>query len=118
MIVAHIRTIITASSFRYYVLLITADHLLVRLYRFDRCTKFGIPAMCFHLFPTCDARTQDSKPRLCREDCFALFKDVCLAELNLARMNKKFSALLPNCSALPKRNSKDHSYCTSLGIPG
>ncbi|XP_020611795.1 inactive tyrosine-protein kinase transmembrane receptor ROR1-like isoform X2 [Orbicella faveolata] len=84
----------------------------------ERCTRFGIPAMCFHLFPTCDARTQDSKPRLCREDCFALFEDVCLAELNFAQMDKKFSALLPNCSALPKRNSKDYSYCTSLGIPG
>lgn len=91
---------------------------LIRLFLFNRCTQFGIPAMCFHIFPTCDARTQDSKPRLCREDCFALFEDVCLTELQLAKMDPLFSALLPNCSALPKRDNKDHSYCTSLGIPG
>ncbi|XP_078352935.1 tyrosine-protein kinase transmembrane receptor Ror-like isoform X2 [Oculina patagonica] len=84
----------------------------------ERCMQFGIPAMCFHIFPTCDARTQDSKPRLCREDCFALFEDVCLSELQFAQMDPMFSALLPNCSALPKRDNKDHSYCTSLGIPG
>jgi len=41
-----------------------------------------------------------------------------VAELNVAQMDKKFSALLPDCYALPERNSKDHSYCTPLGIPG
>ena len=74
--------------------------------------------MCFHIFPTCDAQARDSKPRLCREDCFALFQDICLTELQLAGMDPLFSRLLPNCSALPARGSKDHSYCTSLGIPG
>lgn len=96
----------------------TTRRQLNRLFLFDRCTKYGIPAMCFHIFPTCDARTQDSKPRLCREDCFALFEDVCLTELQLAQMDPQFSTLLPNCSALPTRDNIDHSFCTSLGIPG
>ena len=82
------------------------------------CTKYGIPGMCFHIFPTCDPLTRDAKPRLCREDCNALFKDVCLVELQYAAFDPTFSNVLPDCSALPKRGSKDHSYCKSIGIPG
>ena len=93
-------------------------HQLISFVLIDSCTKFGIPAMCFHIFPTCDAEELDSKPRLCREDCFALFDDICLFELQLAGMNPVFKQVLPNCSALPTRDDKDHAYCTSLGIPG
>ena len=82
------------------------------------CTKYGIPGMCFHIFPTCDPLTRDAKPRLCREDCYALFEDVCLVELQFAAFDPKFKKVLPDCSALPKRGSKDHSYCKSIGIPG
>lgn len=84
----------------------------------DRCSKYGTPALCFHGFPTCDTSTQNFKHRLCREDCFALFEDICLTELQFAMSVPHFRVLLPNCSALPTRNDKDYSYCTSLNIPG
>lgn len=82
------------------------------------CAKYGIPAMCYHIFPTCDAKSLGPKPLLCRDDCFALYDDICLAELHFARMDPRLRDKLPNCSALPTRQDKDHSYCTSLGIPG
>lgn len=84
----------------------------------DRCSEYGIPALCFHGFPTCDTLTQNFKYRLCREDCFALFKDICLTELQFAMSISQLRVLLPNCSALPTRDDKDYSYCTSLNIPG
>lgn len=84
----------------------------------DSCVKYGIPAMCYHIFETCDNQSLDSKPRLCREDCFALYSDVCLTELQFAGMDPKSKAVLPDCHVLPTRSDKDHSYCTPLGIPG
>lgn len=84
----------------------------------ENCTKYGIPGMCFHIFPTCNPLTRDAKPRLCREDCYALFDDVCLVELQYAAFDPTFRNVLPDCSALPERGSKDHSYCKSIGIPG
>ena len=84
----------------------------------DSCVKYGIPAMCYHIFPTCDSEDKDSKPRLCREDCDALYDNVCEQELKYASMDPLYNNILPDCSILPSRGDKDYSYCSPLHIPG
>lgn len=84
----------------------------------DSCVKYGIPAMCYHIFPTCDSEDKDSKPRLCREDCVALYDNVCMTELKFASMDPLYNKILPDCSILPSRGDKDYSYCSPLHIPG
>ncbi|XP_015759041.1 PREDICTED: inactive tyrosine-protein kinase transmembrane receptor ROR1-like isoform X1 [Acropora digitifera] len=84
----------------------------------DSCVKYGIPAMCYHIFPTCDSEDKDSKPRLCREDCDALYENVCEQELKFASMDPLYNKILPDCSILPSRGDKDYSYCSPLHIPG
>lgn len=84
----------------------------------NSCVKYGIPAMCYHIFPTCDSEDKDSKPRLCREDCDALYDNVCEQELKFASMDPLYNNILPDCSILPSRGDKDYSYCSPLHIPG
>lgn len=84
----------------------------------DSCVKYGIPAMCYHIFPTCDSEDKDSKPRLCREDCVALHDNVCKTELKFVSMDPLYNKILPDCSILPSRGDKDYSYCSPLHIPG
>ena len=74
--------------------------------------------MCYHIFPTCDSEDKDSKPRLCREDCDALYDNVCMQELTFASMDPLYNKILPDCSVLPSRGDKDYSYCSPLHIPG
>lgn len=74
--------------------------------------------MCYHIFPTCDSEDKDSKPRLCREDCDALYDNVCEQELKFASMDPLYNNILPDCSILPSRGDKDYSYCSPLHIPG
>lgn len=74
--------------------------------------------MCYHIFPTCDTESKDSKPRLCREDCVALYDNVCMTELKFASMDPLYNKILPDCSILPSRGDKDYSYCSPLNIPG
>ncbi|XP_031565408.1 tyrosine-protein kinase transmembrane receptor ROR2-like [Actinia tenebrosa] len=81
-----------------------------------RCRKYGIRALCYHVFKSCDPKIVDLKPRLCRDDCFALYDDVCAAELLVAKTSAGINGLLPNCSRLPKANHPDHKFCSSLQI--
>ena len=74
--------------------------------------------MCYHIFPTCDSEDKDSKPRLCREDCVALYDNVCMTELKFASVDPLYNKILPDCSVLPSRGDKDYSYCSPLHIPG
>lgn len=74
--------------------------------------------MCYHIFQTCDSEDKGSKPRLCREDCVALYDNVCARELTLASMDPLYKKILPDCSILPSRGDKDYSYCSPLHIPG
>ncbi|KAK3755310.1 hypothetical protein QZH41_014618 [Actinostola sp. cb2023] len=48
------------------------------------CRKYAIRALCYHIFNTCDPKIIDVKPKLCREDCFALYDNVCRMELKMA----------------------------------
>lgn len=83
-----------------------------------RCRKYGIRALCYHVFETCDPKIDDLKPKLCRDDCFALYDDVCATELLVAKTTAGINQLLPNCSRLPKANHADHKFCSSLQIKG
>lgn len=80
------------------------------------CRKYAIHALCYHIFKTCDTEVIDIKPKLCRDDCFALYDDVCATELSLAKVDPRIGKLLPNCSQLPTKNHQDHKFCTPLGI--
>ena len=81
----------------------------------EKCLKFGIPALCYHLFPACDQGTR--KPRLCKEECVKLKTEVCNTEISLI---KKFSednlkTMFPECSNLPNAGSQEGSHCVKLG---
>ena len=81
------------------------------------CRKYAIRALCYHIFKTCDTKFVDSKPKLCRDDCFALYNDVCSTELHYAKSDPSgIGRLLPNCSKLPTKEQEDHKFCTPLGI--
>ena len=81
------------------------------------CRKYAIRALCYHIFNTCDPKIIDVKPKLCREDCFALYDNVCHTELALIRSDPSgVGRLLPNCSHLPTKAQEDHKFCTSMGI--
>lgn len=80
------------------------------------CGRYAIRALCYHIFKTCDIKGIDIKPKLCREDCFALYEDVCYSELHFVKTDPRVHKLLPNCSQLPTKKQKDHKFCTPLGI--
>lgn len=94
----------------------TLNGLRVTPHMTRRCRQYAIKALCYHIFNSCDSKRKESKPKLCRNDCFALYDDVCLAELHLAKKDPRVSRLLPNCSRLPTRNQADHKFCKSLEI--
>ncbi|XP_032241527.2 tyrosine-protein kinase transmembrane receptor ROR2 [Nematostella vectensis] len=81
-----------------------------------RCRQYGIRALCYHFFLTCDPKTAEPKYRLCRKDCFALYNDVCAVELSLAKSDPYIKGLLPNCSELSEEGTKDERFCSPLGI--
>ena len=78
-----------------------------------KCLKFGIPGMCYHLFPVCDQGVR--KPRLCKEDCEKLKTDVCKIELSFIKKISEttLKKMFPNCSTLP---SDEESYCTKIDM--
>ena len=81
-----------------------------------RCLQYGIPAMCYFYFPACEENTGHHKHRLCREDCNALYDDICLTELQIAKIYT--NSLLLSCNELPLPGTNDSTYCTPLGIQG
>ena len=56
--------------------------------------------------------------RLCKEDCEELESSVCESDFRVARQFDYFNSILPNCSGLPLKNSKEGEGCVTLELPG
>lgn len=82
-----------------------------------KCSKYGIPAICYHLFPVCSQNKR--KSRLCREECTRIKTDVCLSEVSLIEAVSpiQLKALFPHCPSLPRLNTQEGEHCVKLGIP-
>lgn len=78
----------------------------------SKCQPFVLPVMCYHLFPFCEANSNNQpKPqRICRQDCKRVQHEFCPREHQIAEDQKLMTApmLFPNCNTLSKMK------CTSL----
>lgn len=86
----------------------------------DQCSKFAIPSFCHYVFPLCDDDARLPRRRqLCRDECEALERDLCLAEYTIARANPMIlmQLELPACHLLPHPGSPDAASCMRIGVP-
>ncbi|XP_069736046.1 tyrosine-protein kinase transmembrane receptor ROR2 isoform X1 [Phaenicophaeus curvirostris] len=86
----------------------------------DQCSQFAIPSFCHFVFPLCDERSRNPKPReLCRDECEVLENDLCRQEYNIARSNPLIlmQLQLPKCEDLPKPDTLEAASCIRIGIP-
>ena len=83
----------------------------------DKCLTFGVPAMCYHLFPACDQGVK--KPRLCREECEKLTTDVCSTEVDLIKQISPIhvKTMFPNCTQLPYSGQEAGNFCNQHQNP-
>ena len=54
--------------------------------------------------------------KLCKEDCEELESNVCKSDFRVARKFDYLSAILPNCTVLPLKGSKEGEGCVTLGL--
>ena len=78
----------------------------------ENCSRFGIPAICYHLFPICLHNNRSS--RLCQEECTRLKTGVCQHVVSI--ISKPYLKFFPECPALPRANTKEGAFCVELGI--
>ena len=83
----------------------------------EKCSRYGIPAMCYHLFPVCSHGKKRS--RLCQGECTKLKTDICRSEVSLMKkVNENYvKALFPECPNLPRVDTEEGAHCVELGIP-
>lgn len=82
------------------------------------CEKYALKAICLTTYPYC-ANSSEPKPvQLCKEDCEELESNVCESDFRVARQFDYFNSILPNCSVLPLKNSKEGEGCVTLELPG
>ena len=82
-----------------------------------RCKPYVLPIVCHFLFPYCNDMASDPEPRpLCYEECDLLRTDICKDEYNAAREQLEH-VLFPNCSMLPRKESKEGKNCIPLRLP-
>ena len=83
----------------------------------EKCLRYGIPALCYHLFSVCSHGKKRS--RLCQGECTKLKTDVCSSEVSFIKKVsiEHLRSLFPECSKLPRINTKEGAQCVPLGIP-
>ena len=81
------------------------------------CMRYGIPAMCYHLFPLCVDGQKRS--RLCQNECTKVKTKVCSSEVSWIRdyNTNQLQLLFPECSNLPRADALEGTYCVDLGVP-
>lgn len=81
------------------------------------CEKYALKAICLTTYPYC-ANSSEPKPvQLCKEDCEELESSVCESDFRVARQFDYLNSILPNCSGLPLKNSKEGEGCVTLELP-
>lgn len=80
----------------------------------EECRRFGVPAICYHLFPVCFHG--EKKSRLCQDECHKIQTDVCKNEMSKMLKFISEELLFPDCSSLPKSNTSFGDHCVQLGI--
>lgn len=79
-----------------------------------QCRPFVQPLLCHFNFPSCDKTSSVPTPRhICYEKCEFLRTDICKNEYLEARKASLQGVLLPECSTLPHKDSKQGKNCIS-----
>ncbi|CAH3116792.1 unnamed protein product [Pocillopora meandrina] len=79
-----------------------------------QCRPFVQPLLCHFNFPSCDKTSSVPTPRhICYEKCEFLRTDICKNEYLEARKASLQGVLLPECSTLPRKDSKQGKNCIS-----
>lgn len=79
-----------------------------------QCRPFVQPLLCHFNFPSCDKTSSVPTPRhICYEKCELLRTDICKNEYLEARKASLQGVLLPECSTLPHKDSKQGKNCIS-----
>lgn len=82
------------------------------------CAKYALKAICLTTYPYCSSSNKPKPVRLCREDCEELQSGVCKSDFRVARQFDYLAVILPNCSILPEKGTKEAGGCVKLGIKG
>lgn len=82
------------------------------------CAKYALKAICLTTYPYCPSTNKPKPVRLCREECEELQSGVCESDFRVARQFDYLAVILPNCSALPEKGSKEAEGCIKLGLAG
>ena len=82
------------------------------------CAKYALKAICLTTYPYCSSSNKPKPVRLCREDCEELQSGVCKSDFRVARQFDYLAVILPNCSILPEKGTKEAEGCVKLGIKG
>lgn len=80
------------------------------------CAKYALKAICLTTYPYCSSSNKPKPVRLCREDCEELQSGVCKSDFRVARQFDYLAVILPNCSILPEKGTKEAEGCVKLGI--
>lgn len=80
------------------------------------CAKYALKAICLTTYPYCPSTNKPKPVRLCREECEELQSGVCESDFRVARQFDYLAVILPNCSALPEKGSKEAEGCIKLGL--
>lgn len=83
----------------------------------EQCAKYALKAICVTAYPYCSSASKPKPVRLCKEDCEELESSVCSTDFKVAREFSYLAVILPNCSVLPPKGSRE-AGCIKLGISG
>lgn len=79
-----------------------------------QCRPFVKPLLCHYNLPSCDKTSSVPTPRhICYKTCESLRTDICKSEYYMAKQASLQGVLLPECSILPRRDSKQGKNCIS-----
>lgn len=83
----------------------------------EHCRPFVQPLLCHFQFPSCDKTSRVPKKRqICYEECETLQTKICAKEYIFAKRAELQTLLFPECSTLPRKNSKAGENCIKLGV--
>lgn len=82
------------------------------------CAKYALKAICLTTYPYCANSAKPEPARLCREDCEELESGICESDFRVARQFDYLAVILPNCTVLPRKGSREAEGCIKLGISG
>ena len=84
----------------------------------EKCKEYALKAICLTTYPYCADSSEPKPVKLCKEDCEELESNVCKSDFKVARQFDYLNSILPNCSGLPLKNSKEGEGCVTLELPG